>query len=583
MRLRERYSNVLRRTLAEKLESAWRINMSDRTQTKLTPVSYSGIGANDYFGFGVISFFEDVQSVTDDSFLGNDAERERFDVARRSAAEAFSEISARSKDRLSAEESEIFEIYKDLCMDDDLYDEVILRISEKKNAEAALSEAAEAIALKFEAIDDEYICARAADIRNTAKEIRRHLPGFSKRKEKAQKSVPSGTSSDRKIIVADDLSPADTMRIDTAKTAGFVLYSGSKSSHTSILARSLGIPCIIGAENIDPSLDGAFAVIDAKEGLITINPDVEMMREYANRASLESENGRRLETIRYAEPLSKSGRRMHVYANVGSITDIENSYIDAVSGCGLFRSEFLFLESRHMPSENEQFAVYKSLLSRFGHRTAVIRVLDIGADKVPPYIKSLKREENPALGVRGIRFLLREKDIFRTQLRAIIRASAFGNPAIMLPMVTSVSEILETRELISQIKNELRYEEVEFAEKIPLGIMIETPASAVMSDVLAKHCDFFSVGTNDLCQYTLAADRQNPDVGRIIDDNLEPVMRLVAKASEEIHKCGGWIGICGEIASDTKLTERFLDLKIDEISVSLPYVLRAKQAIINAK
>ncbi len=559
-----------------------------KIQEQISSAIYRGTSANEYLGFGILSFYRE-SSANEESlsvYLGEEAEKQRFLDARERAAEAFRHLYERSKQALSEEDADIFDIYGDLCMDEDLCDAVLEKIENGQGAVSAVLDSAEEIALHFLSIDDEYISQRAADIRNTAKEIVSKLT--EKEKPAESSSLPRHSSDkgpkkeERRIIIANDLTPADTMRIDTKRVSGFVLYGGSGSSHTSILARSLGIPCIIRTQKIDENLEGAFAVIDAKEGVLNVNPDVESMREYAKRASEESENGRRLEKIRYAEPISKSGRRMHVYANIGSLTDMESSYIDASGGCGLFRSEFLFLESDRIPSEEEQFSVYKQLCTRFGRRPAIIRVLDIGADKIPSYIKSLSSEENPALGVRGIRFLLRERELFRSQLRAIIRASAHGNAAIMLPMITNAHEILETREMIAQIKNELRYEEIPFAEEIPLGIMVETPAAAIMSASLAPLCDFFSVGTNDLCQYTLAADRQNSALGDLIDQNLEPVFRLIEYSAEQIHKAGGWIGICGEAASSESLTARFLDMGIDELSVSLPYVLKIKQSVIHA-
>lgn len=539
--------------------------------------TFRGVGANEYLGFGVLSFFEDCSDDVEADYLGKDAELARFRKAKQEASKALHGMAQQSKGSLGNNEAEIFEIYADLCLDEDLSDLVEAYVSDGLGAFAAIKKAADELAKRLEEINDDYLKERGSDIRNAAKEIRRHLS------VNCRSEAVSGGGNERRIIVANDLSPADTVRIDKSKTAGFVLFGGSRSSHTSILSRALGIPCVIGCERIDKRLDGEFAIIDAKGGTLTVNPDVELMRTFAHRASAESENSRRLESVRYTEPISSSGRRMHVFANVGSLDDIDNSYTDAVSGCGLFRSEFIFLEGDRLPDEEEQLAIYKKLLMRMGDRITVIRVLDVGADKIPAYLAQQKREENPALGIRGIRFLLSNRDIFKTQLRAIIRASKFGNAAILLPMVTCEGEILEVREIIAEVKNELRYEEIDFADRIPLGIMIETPASAIISDKLAGLCDFFSVGTNDLCQYTLAADRQNPDVDSLIDNNRESVLRLIKYAAEQIHKKGGWIGICGELASDTSLIENFLDMNINEISVSLPYVLKMKQAIINSK
>ncbi len=548
-----------------------------KKEQEKTSVCVNGIGVNDCFGFGVISFFRSKKHPAGSAYLGMEEESERFEKARSKAAKSFEKLKETSTGKLSSEECEIFDIYRDLALDDDLKDEVFSLIEAGRNAEAATLFASEKIAERLMLLDDEYLRERAADIKNVANEIVEKLsdnqiknPNIGKRNEP-----------EKKIIVADDLSPADTVRFDGKEIAGFLLKQGSVNSHTAILASSLGIPCIVSCEGLGENFEGAFAMIDASKGKCVINPSEETVLEYTELLGEREEEKHRLLSLKTITPKTKSGKKINVFVNIGSLIELENDEIESAGGCGLFRSEFVFLEKNKSPSEEEQFEIYKKFFSKFGKKHAIIRLVDIGADKIPSYLYGVEHEENPALGVRGIRFLLQDKNIMKTQLRAIIRASVYGNAGIMIPMVTNAEEIEETRKLICEINSELERENIEHKENIPLGIMIETPASAIISRKLAKHSDFFSVGTNDLTQYTLAADRQNPSLSNLIENNLEAVFFLIEKAANAIHEKGGWIGVCGELASRTKLTERFLGIGVDELSVSLPYVLKIKDKILN--
>ncbi len=544
-------------------------------QKEKLSLTLRGIGANEYFGAGRISFRHGNSSARQSFFSGTENEKKRFEQAKEKAAEGFLALRRESECRLSPEECEIFDIYRDLALDEDLTDEVFALIEGEKTAEAALVFASDAIAERLLLLDDEYLRDRAADIKNVAKEILRFL-GESNSITSLSEDTPSG---EKVIIAAEDLSPADTLRTDTKNVAGFVLFAGSKSSHTAILASSLGIPCIVGCGELDPAIDGSFAIIDAGKGILRVEPEDREIREYALRATKEEEESQKLEGLKHVTPRTKSGKEMKVFANIGSVLELESKQIESAGGCGLFRSELLFLDGKCAPTEDEQTHIYRTLISAFGERICVIRLLDIGADKVPPYIVDLGHEENPALGVRGIRFLLEEKDILKAQLRAIMRASVCGNPAVMIPMVTNTGEISAVREIMNEISAELKSEGIPHRESIPLGIMIETPASAIIAERLAEVSDFFSVGTNDLSQYTLAADRQNPSLASLIDENLESVFFLIEMAARAIHSRGGWIGVCGELAARSSLTEKFIEIGIDELSVSLPYVLKIKDKI----
>ena len=438
------------------------------------------------------------------------------------------------------------------------------------NAEAAVSDAGEMQAAAFASMDDDYFKARAADVKDISGRLVGILLGV----------VQGGIDSDVPVILAsDDLAPSETVQLDKSKILGFVTSGGSGSSHTAILARTMGIPAIIGVgDKLKAEYEGREVIIDGSTGAIALDPDeatrAQLMKKRADllkrQALLNELKGKPNET--------KDGQRIRVYCNIGSPGDVHTVLENDGGGIGLFRSEFLYLECDDYPTEDYQFEAYKKVLSDMGDKEVVIRTLDIGADKQIDYF-NLPKEENPALGNRALRICLTRPEIFKTQLRALYRASAYGHLCIMFPMVTSVWEVREAKKMCELVKKELTAEGKPFAEDVQVGIMIETPAAAVISDRLAKEVDFFSCGTNDLTQYTLACDRQNNDLGRFFNAHHPAVLRLLKLVCDNAHKNGIWVGICGERGADLELTETFLSIGIDELSVSPRSVLPLRQKI----
>ena len=423
----------------------------------------------------------------------------------------------------------------------------------------------------FSAMDDAYMQARAADVRDISNRVINNLTGNS--------SVHAGTG-ERVIICAFDLAPSETVSLDKDRVLAFVTAHGSSNSHTAILARNMNIPAVIGAGDdiLNEVRDGCQAVVDGFTGEIFVDPDEDTCKKYLEKQRADEEKKRLLQELRGKENITLDGHRINIYTNIGSVGDIGKVLANDAGGIGLFRSEFLYLENSDFPTEEQQFAAYKKVLESMAGKKVIIRTLDIGADKQCDYF-NLKKEENPALGYRAIRICLTRPDIFRTQLRALYRASVYGSLGIMFPMITSVSEVEKILEICEGVKGELRAQGMGYSEGIELGIMIETPAAAVISDRLAPLVDFFSVGTNDLTQYTLACDRQNPDIEQFVDTHHEAVLRLIEMSAENAHKHGAWIGICGELGADTELTERFLRMGIDELSVSPSFVLKVREAV----
>jgi phosphotransferase system enzyme I (PtsI) len=534
---------------------------------------YRGIGIGESAVYGNLRFLAKEKSTPAPKFRDKQTEERDF---RDSLDRARAETSALRKRTLAtagADAAAIFEIHEMLLSDPDFIDLVLSGISKELPAAEAVREAGESLASMFESIDDEYLSARAADMRDIAARVRAILLGESDAYER-------GDSSD--IIVAHDLTPAETAKLDTARVAGFVTFAGSVNSHTAILARAMDIPALIRAEEFPADLDGAPAILDARMSTLSIFPTAEEMSDFADVLRKRDAEKSRLRTLASLPAVTKSGKKIALYANIGSLPEAEAALRSGAEGIGLFRSEFLFIGRDDLPTEEEQFRAYCEAARLFAERPGpvVIRTLDIGADKVLPALR-LGIEDNPALGLRGIRLCLAHPELFRAQLRAILRASAFGKVAIMLPMISTSSEIAATRKLLAEEKNRLRFEEVAFDESIELGIMIETPAAAIMSRELGRECDFFSVGTNDLFQYTLAADRQNQSLSYLYTEGGEAVMRLIRMAAEGIHASGEgkWLGICGEMAADSKLTEQLISLGADELSVSPPYIARVKERI----
>lgn len=442
--------------------------------------------------------------------------------------------------------------------------------NDRLNAEAAVSDTGAQFAEMFAAMDDSYMQARAADIRDISTRVVGILTGEGE----------SGIVSDVPCIVAaDDLAPSETVQLDKSLILGFITAGGSANSHTAILARTMGIPAIIGAgDALQAEMEGKYAIIDGQTGEAVIEPDDAERERLLKKQAKEKALKELLDQLKGKPNETRDGRNVMVYCNIGSPADIDAVLQNDGGGIGLFRSEFLYLQGSDYPTEDEQFEAYKTVAERMGGRRVIIRTLDIGADKQADYFH-LDKEENPAMGLRAIRICLTRPEVFRTQLRALYRASAYGKIAIMFPMITSVWEVQEIKRICRNIRAELAEEGVPMADKVELGIMIETPAAVMMSAELACEVDFFSVGTNDLTQYTLAVDRQGVGLDRFFDAHHPAVLRMLRMAAENAHKAGIWIGICGELGADVELTETFLSMGIDELSVSPSAVLPLRSAI----
>lgn len=500
------------------------------------------------------------------------AEIKRLEAAKKQALEQLSAVYKRALVEVGEANAQIFEIHMIMVEDED-YNEAITGMinSQGVNAEYAVAVTADNFAEMFKAMDDSYMQARAADVRDISNRIIACLCGGDTQESSSDEPV---------IICADDLAPSETVSLDKDKVLAFVTAYGSANSHTAILARSMNIPAIIGLgeDFLSAVKDGDMAVADGFSGELIVSPDDITLTEYRRRQREETEKAELLRKLKGKENETIDGTRINIFANIGSADNIGAVLLNDAGGIGLFRSEFMYLESKQLPTEEEQLQVYKRVLESMAAKKVIIRTLDIGADKQAEYLK-LDKEENPALGLRAIRLCLARPDMFRTQLRALYRASVYGNLGIMFPMIASVWELEEILGICAEVRQELTDAGVEFSEKTELGIMIETPAAALISDKLAPLVDFFSVGTNDLTQYTLACDRQNPKLDRFCDTHHEAVMRLIRFSAENAHSNGKWIGICGELAADTMLTEEFLRMGIDELSVSPSFVLRVRDAV----
>ena len=443
--------------------------------------------------------------------------------------------------------------------------------SQNVNAEYAVAITGDNFAEMFAAMDDAYMQARSADVRDISNRIINCLMSSVTNEEKSNEPV---------IICADDLAPSETVSLDKDKVLAFVTAHGSSNSHTAILARNMNIPAIIGVgeEFLSAVKDGDIAVANGFTGEFILDPDAETIEAAEMKRAEEQEKKELLQKLKGKENVTLDGRKINIYANIGSADNIGAVLLNDAGGIGLFRSEFLYLENSDYPTEEEQLKIYRRVLESMAGKKVIIRTLDIGADKQCDYF-NMPKEENPALGIRAIRLCLNRPEIFRTQLRALFRASAFGNLGIMFPMIANVWELEEILAMCESVKAELKKYGIEYSEETELGIMIETPAAALISHKLAPMVDFFSVGTNDLTQYTLACDRQNPDIDRFCDTHHEAVLKLIEMAAESAHRYGKWIGICGELAADTTLTETFLRIGIDELSVSPSFVLKVRDTV----
>ena len=465
----------------------------------------------------------------------------------------------------------IFEVHQMMLADDDYGNSIIDMIKDQNiNAEYAVSVTGDSFAQMFASMDDAYMKERAADVKDISERLVRILSGETEQKLKIEEPV---------ILAADDLAPSETVQLDKEKILAFVTREGSTNSHTAILARMMDIPAIVDmGDELKESYEGNEVFVDGSNGVVYVNPDEETTTRLTAMAEEERQKKQLLEKLHGEENRTLDGKTIDIFANIGSVADVEAVLHNDAGGVGLFRSEFLYLQSDRYPTENEQFEAYKAVAEAMDGRKVVIRTLDIGADKQIEYF-DLPKEENPAMGYRAIRICLERPDVFKAQLRALYRASAFGNLAIMFPMITAVKEIVEIKEIIEVVKQELDAENIAYATDMEIGVMIETPAAVMISDLLAREVDFFSVGTNDLTQYTLAIDRQNIKLERFHDAYHIGVLRMLRMIADNAHKEGKWVGICGELAADPEMTETFLALGIDELSVSPPYVLSVRDKV----
>ena len=502
-----------------------------------------------------------------------DSEKEwaRYNEAKEKALDQLRGLYEKALKEVGEANAAIFEVHQMMLEDDD-YNESIENIirTQKVNAEYAVASTSDNFSTMFSSMDDDYMKERAADVKDISERILSLLAGGEKGKVVTDEPV---------IIVADDLAPSETVQLEKDKVLSFVTVHGSVNSHTAILARTMAIPALIGTEMpLDERVDGKFAVVDGVNGKIYVEPDEETLAELKERQREELEKKELLLQLKGKENITLDGKKIMLYANIGNIKDLATVVQNDAGGIGLFRSEFIYLEKEDYPTEEEQFKIYKTAVETMAGKRVIIRTLDIGADKQCDYFK-MEKEENPAFGYRTIPICLTQIEIFKTQLRALFRASAYGNLAIMYPMITSLWEVKRIKEIVEEVKAELTAEEIEFGNP-QQGIMIETPAAVMVSGELAKEVDFFSIGTNDLTQYTLAIDRQNPKLDLFYNAHHPAVLSMIKMTVENAHKAGIWAGICGELGADTSLTKDFLAMGVDELSVSPGSILPIRKIIL---
>lgn len=536
---------------------------------------FQGKGVFGAVAIGKISVFEKQEvKVKRCHITDTENEKVRIEQAKEQAKEQLQQIYEKALKEVGETNAQIFEIHM-MMIDDEDYNDSINNIIESQNvnAEYAVAVTADNFAEMFASMDDSYMQARASDVKDISERLIKNLSSGNQETNKTD---------DKVIICASDLAPSETVSLDKEKVLAFVTANGSSNSHTAILARNMNIPAVIGVGEkfLEEIKNGETAIVDGFTGKVYIDPDSETLEAMQKKQKQDTEKKELLQKLKGKENITLDGTRINIYANIGGVDNIGAVLLNDAGGIGLFRSEFLYLENSDYPTEEQQFQAYKKVLESMAGKKVIIRTLDIGADKQVDYFH-LEKEDNPALGYRAIRICLTRPEIFKTQLRALYRASAFGNLGIMFPMITSVKELERIKEICEEVKNELRAEDVEYSENTEIGIMIETPAAAIISDRLAPMVDFFSVGTNDLTQYTLACDRQNPRLEEFCDTHHEAILRLIRMSAENAHKNGAWIGICGELAGDTTLTEEFLRMGIDELSVSPAFVLKVRDTVRN--
>lgn len=535
-------------------------------------ITIQGKGVSKGIAKGPLYFFQRSDTtVTLKAVSDIEAEKARLAVAQEQSIRQLNALAEKCQEDAGEEMAVLFETHAMLVEDEDFVECITSLIDEEScNAEHAVEQAGIQFAAMFAAMDDAYMQARAADIKDVAKRILNNLLGV----------VDGGIHSDVPVILAaDDLAPSETLQLDKSKILGFVTMGGSGNSHTAILARTMGIPAICGAgEALAEGYNGRVGYIDGETGQLIIDPDAMTQAALKEKYEKQQETKKLLETMKGQEDITLDGKKMLLYCNIGSPEDVAAVLANDGQGIGLFRSEFLYLSASDYPTEDEQFEVYRSVADAMNGKRVVIRTLDIGADKQVDYF-DMKEEENPALGVRAIRICLNRPEVFRTQLRALYRASVYGKIAIMFPMITSVWEVKECKRACMSVMKELEAEGIPYDKDTELGIMIETPSSVFVAEELAKLVDFFSVGTNDLTQYTLACDRQANDLGKFYDPHHPALLRAIKMAADAAHKAGIWIGICGELGADISMLPTFLAMGIDELSVSPSAVLPVRAAI----
>ncbi|MCD7736043.1 MAG: phosphoenolpyruvate--protein phosphotransferase [Lachnospiraceae bacterium] len=528
-----------------------------------------------------------------------EAEIRRFDAAKDYALSLLDQIYKKALVEVGADNAAIFEVHKMMMEDTDYLDSVynIIR-GQKLNAEYAVAATGDNFSRMFAQMDDAYMQARAADV----KDVSERLIAALHRQKKESRDMPAGKEArasdsalpkrdaspsayradDRSavpepvILMADDLAPSETVQMDKSRILAFVTRHGSSNSHTAILARTMNIPAVIGIDFQD-DWAGKTAIVDGYTGTVILEPDTKTIKQMTTRMQEDENKSLLLKELRGKQTVTKSGKSIRLYANIGSVSDVAQVLQNDGEGIGLFRSEFLYLESKTWPTEEEQFRAYKMVVENMAGKKVIVRTMDVGADKQAEYFH-LEKEDNPAMGYRAIRICLDRPEIFRTQLRALLRASAYGRLSIMFPMIISLSEVLESKKLLESVKAELRESGIPYGD-VEIGVMIETPAAVWISEELAGEVDFFSIGTNDLAQYTLAIDRQNPKLDSIYDPHHPAILRAIQSVIENGHKGGAWVGICGELAADTTLTQTFIDMGIDELSVSPAFLLPVREAV----
>lgn len=517
---------------------------------------------------GPISFFaKEQKQVKRTKVEDTEAEIARYEAALATAIEQLGALYEKALKEVGESEAQIFEVHQMMLEDDDYNDSVKNIItSQGLNAEFAVATTGDNFSTMFAAMDDEYFQARAVDVKDISERIINILMGIGEAK----------VSDEPSIIVAEDLAPSETVQMDKSKLLGFVTRLGSSNSHTAILARTMNIPALIQVD-IKEEWNGKQAIIDGFSGKFIIEPEADVLEEYQKKQAEQQERRRLLAEQKGKPTVTKNGKAIKLFANIGSVSDLQSVMENDAAGIGLFRSEFLYLESDTYPTEEEQFKAYKMVAETMAGKKVIIRTLDIGADKQVDYFE-LDKEENPAMGLRAIRICLTRPEIFKTQLRALLRASAFGNIAVMYPMIISVEEVRKIKAIMEEVKAELDEAGIPYGN-VEQGIMIETPSAVILSDLLAKEVDFFSIGTNDLTQYTLAIDRQNAKLDEFYNPHHEAVLRMIQMVVENAHKAGIWAGICGELGADLELTDRFMEMGVDELSVSPTFIYPVRQKI----